>query len=214
MTFKVIIADDHGILRAGMVALLSGEATMQVIGEADTCEKAIAIALEKQPDLVLMDISMPEMGGIQATRQIVEALPQVRVLIMTVHEDRGLMEDAINAGATGYILKSAIKSDLFNAIDTVLRGELYVQPAMARLLFQKPGNKATASPLTLSDEPLTQREVDVLRLIAQGYTNKQAAELLSLSVRTVEYHRGNITGKLNLHSRVELARYAEELGIL
>jgi DNA-binding NarL/FixJ family response regulator len=131
-------------------------------------------------------------------------------LILTVHEDRGLMEDAIHAGAGGYILKSAIKSELINAIHTVLHDDLYLQPAMARLLFAK------TAPLSnpAETENLTAREIEILRLLAQGYTNRQAAELLNLSVRTVEYHRGNLTAKLNLHSRVELVRYVEDHGLV
>jgi two-component system response regulator NreC len=213
MTIRVLIADDHGVLRAGLVALLNAETGMEVVGEAEDEDSAVSQTVAKRPDVVLMDVSMPDSGGIQATRRIKQLAPESRVLILTVHEDKGLMQEAIRAGAMGYILKRAIKSELINAIHTVLRGELYVHPAMTRLLFEE--SLAPATPSTeYYSEPLTTREVEVLRLIAQGYTNSQAAEMLCISVRTVEYHRSNLTAKLNLRSRVELMRYAEEKGLI
>jgi two-component system response regulator NreC len=213
MSIRILIADDHGVLRAGLVALLNSETGMEVVGEADDENSAVALTIEKRPDVVLMDVSMPDSGGIQATRRIKQLAPDSRVLILTVHEDKGLMQEAIRAGAMGYILKRAIKSELINAIHTVMRDELYVHPAMARLLFLE--NPVLTAPSTeLYSEPLTTREIEVLRLIAQGYTNSQAAEILHISIRTVEYHRGNLTAKLNLRSRVELMRYAEEKGLI
>jgi two-component system response regulator NreC len=213
MAIRILVADDHGVLRAGLVALLNGEAGMEVVGEAYDEETAVALAVEKKPDIVLMDISMPEAGGIDATRRIKQHAPGVRVLILTVHEDKGLMQEAIRSGAMGYILKRAIKSELINAIQTVMREELYLHPVMARMLIM---GEATAPRETVKyvAEPLTYREMDVLRLIAQGYTNNQVAELLKIGVRTVEYHRGNLTAKLNLRSRVDLMKYAEEKGLV
>lgn len=211
MPTRILIADDHGVLRAGLAALLNAEPGMEVVGEASTSEEALRLAIELKPDLVLMDISMPDLGGIEATRCIVEALPGARVLILTVHEDIGLMREAMQAGAVGYILKRAVKSEMINAIQTVLRGDVYVQPALLRsLLTDQP--KYMASPAPALDS-LTPREIDILRLIVKGYTNSQIAKLLSISVRTVEYHRGNLTNKLNLRSRVELIRFAAEHGI-
>lgn len=213
MSIRILIADDHGVLRAGLVALLNSETGMQVVGEADDEASAVALTIEKRPDVVLMDVSMPDSGGIQATRRIKQLASESRVLILTVHEDKGLMQEAIRAGAMGYILKRAIKSELINAIHTVMRDELYVHPAMARLLFlENPAPAATST--EVYSEPLTTREIEVLRLIAQGYTNSQAAEILHISIRTVEYHRGNLTAKLNLRSRVELIRYAEEKDLI
>jgi two-component system response regulator NreC len=211
MPTRILIADDHGVLRAGLTALLNAEPDLQVVGEASTGEEALRLAAELCPDLVLMDISMPDLGGIEATRRLLEVLPGVRVLMLTVHEDIGLVREAIHAGAAGYIPKRAVKTELINAIRTVLRGDVYVHPAMMRaLLAETPTAPALPEP---EAEPLTPREIDVLRLIVKGYTNSQIADLLSISVRTVEYHRGNLTGKLNLHSRVELIRYAAEHGI-
>ena len=213
MIVRLLIADDHGVLRAGLIALLKEEPGMEVIGEADDENSAVSLAVEKRPDVVLMDLSMPNTGGIEATRRIKQLVPEARILILTFHEDKTLMQEAIRSGAMGYILKRAVKSELLNAIQAVMRGELYLHPAMARLLFleQQPPSPQTVK---FVPEALTTREIEVLRLIAQGYTNSQSAEMLCISVRTVEYHRSNLTAKLNMHSRVELIRYAEENGLI
>jgi two-component system response regulator NreC len=213
MPIRLLVADDHGVLRAGLIALLNSEADMQVVGEADDENSVVSLALEKHPDVILMDISMPDAGGIDATRRIRQLVPEAKILILTFHEDKELMQEAIRSGAMGYILKRAIKSELINAIHAVMRGELYLHPAMARLLFLE-NNSLPAQSAKAYSEPLTAREIEVLRLIAQGYTNSQAADKLKISVRTVEYHRGNLTTKLNLRSRVELMKYAEENGLL
>jgi len=211
MAFRILIADDHGVLRAGLIALLNAEPDLQVVGEANTAEEGLRKAIELTPDLVLMDISLPDLDGIEATRRIVEARPGMRVLMLTMHEDVGLMREAIRAGAAGYILKRAVKSEMITAIHTVLGGDMYVHPALlSALLSEAP---RPADPTAAQVEALTTRELDVLRLIVRGYTNSQMADLLNISVRTVEYHRGNLTGKLNLRSRVELIRYAAEHGI-
>ena len=213
MPIRLLVADDHGLLRAGLVALLNAETGMVVVGEAEDEHSVVSLTVEKKPDIVLMDISMPDSGGIEATRRIKQLVPEAKILILTVHEDKGMMQEALRAGAMGYILKRAIKSELVNAIHAVLRDELYLHPAMARLLFLE--NQPTLyQESRLIPEELTSRELEILRLIARGYTNSQAAEKLHISVRTVEYHRGNLTAKLNLRSRSELMRYAEERGLV
>jgi DNA-binding NarL/FixJ family response regulator len=213
MPIRLLIADDHTILRAGLISLLNAEADMEVVGEAYDEESAVAQAVEKRPDVILMDISMPDSGGIEATRRIKQLVPEARILILTVHEDKGLMQEGIRSGAMGYILKRAVKSELINAIHTILRDELYLHPAMARLLLLE-NPTPTLEAAGAASEPLTPREIEVLRLIAQGYTNNRAAEILNISVRTVEYHRSNLTDKLNLHSRVDLMKYAEQKGLI
>ena len=207
-----MLADDHGVLRAGLRALLNLEPDFEVIGEAADGSQVLQMAERLRPDLVLMDISMPNLGGIEALQHLKELLPAIHVLMLTVHEDEGLLRRAIRAGASGYIIKRAVESDLINAIRTVCQGDIYIHPTMTRALLRD---------LTPSQPPkpdgantLTHREVEVLRLIVRGYTNNQIAAQLSISPRTVEGHRANLMAKLDLHSRVELVEYAELHGLL
>ena len=211
MSIRILIADDHGVLRAGLRALLNAEPDMQVVGEAIDGQETLRLAGELSPDVVLLDISMPGPGGIEITRQLKANLPHTLVLILTVHEDRGLLREAMRAGAAGYITKRAIEPELINAIHAVRRGDLYVHPAMTRALLQDVPPSSDDDDLV---EALTSRETEVLQLIAQGYTNRQAAEALGIGVRTVETHRANIMAKLGLRGRVELVRYAKEYGLL
>jgi len=204
MTVRILIADDHGVLRAGLRALLNGGSRIQVVAEAGGGEEALHIAEQLRPDIVLLDISMPGMDGIEVTRRLKQIAPNTQVLIMTMHEDTGLLREALRAGASGYIVKRAVESELIIAIHAVSRGELYVHPALTRGLFQE----LSPDPPPKEAEALTPREVNVLRLIAEGYTNRQIAGELGLSVRTVESHREKIMAKLGLHSRAQLVRYA------
>ncbi len=205
MPLRVLIADDHGVLRAGLRALLKTEEDLQVVDEAADGDTALRLASRLRPDIVLLDLSMPGPGGIEVTRKLKEMLPATRVLILTVHEDETLLREALNAGASGYIIKRAVESELINAIHAVSRGEIYVHPAMTKWLLKEP---APAAPKRRDPAALTPREIEVLRLIVQGHTNSQIAEVLRLSVRTIESHRANLMGKLGLQSRVELVRYA------
>jgi two-component system, NarL family, response regulator NreC len=211
MPIHILIADDHGVLRAGLRTLLNAESDLEVIAEASDGNDVLRLASELRPDIVLLDISMPGPGGIEVTRRLKEALPELRVLILTAHEDESMLREAVQAGAAGYIIKRAVESELINAIHAVWRGDLYVHPAMTRALLKE------TSLLPVSAEPavesLTPRELEVLHLIAKGYTNGQIAKELNLSVRTVESHRANLMGKLELRSRVELVRYAIEHGL-
>jgi DNA-binding NarL/FixJ family response regulator len=211
MPIRILVADDHGVLRAGLRALLNAESNLEVVGEAADGNEALRLTRTLQPDIVLMDVSMPDGGGIEATRRLKELQPQVRVLVLTVHEDKSLLREAIRAGAAGYILKRAAESELVNAIQAVSRGDLYVHPGMTRALLA--GTALAPADDQVAVETLTPREVEVLRLIAQGYTNRQIADLLTLSVRTVESHRARVMDKLNLRSRVELVRYAVKEGL-
>jgi len=210
MPIQILIADDHGVLRAGLRALLSAEPEIEVVDEASNGDQALSLASELKPDVILLDISMPGLTGIEVTRRLKKMLPETRILILTVHEDESLLQEAIQAGASGYIVKRAVESELIDAIRAVWRGDLYVHPAMTRALLKEMSAPAPLSSNEAPVETLTPREVEVLRLIAQGYTNRQMADMLSISVRTVESHRSNLMGKLDLHSRVELVRYARE----
>jgi two-component system response regulator NreC len=211
MTIRILIADDHGVLRAGLRALLNAETDMEVIGEAAEGQAALRMAEELKPDVALLDLSMPGLGGIEITRLLKTASPAVRVLILTVHEDESLLREAMRSGASGYITKRAIEAELINAVRSVWRGDLYVHPSMTRALLEGLSpNSAADEPV----EPLTAREIEVLQFLAQGYTNRQIAEELCISTRTVESHRANLMGKLGLHGRVALVRYARERGLL
>ena len=211
MPIKILIADDHGVLRAGLRALLNAEEGLEVVGEAADGPETLRMALESEPDMVLLDISMPGPGGIEITRQLKKRLPQTRVLILSAHEDQSLLRQAIQAGAAGYITKRAIESELTNAIQAAWRGDIYVHPTMTRALL-----KDAPSPPSPEEEscPLTPRETEVLTLLAQGHTNRQAAKILNISVRTVETHRANILDKLQLRGRVALVRYAKQHNML
>lgn len=213
MPIKLLIADDHGVLRAGLRALLSIETDVQVIAEAATGKEALLLAQKLLPDIILMDISMPEMSGIEATRHLKATLPQIKVLILTVEEDESLLQEAVLAGASGYIIKRAVGTELIDAIKAVWRGDIYIHPAMTRALL-KLNAPTSPAPKDQETEKLTPREIEVLTLIAQGYTNRQTADKLTLSIRTVESHRANIMNKLHLQSRVELVRYARENGFI
>lgn len=213
MSINIVIADDHGILRAGLAALLNNEPDITVVGEAEDGDQAVRLVLAKRPDIVLMDITMAVESGIDATSRILKTAPEIRVIMLTVHEDMAMLEHAVQNGARGYILKSAIKTDLINAIHTVMRGQLYIHPSMTIKFFEERSDGEGDTQEILQEE-LTQRECEVLRLIALGYTNTQAAEKLNISPRTIEYHRSNISSKLNSQSRVDLVKYAQKLKLI
>lgn len=212
MPIRILIVDDHGVLRAGLRALLNDEKGFQVVGEAGNSDEGFRAALELKPDVVLMDLSIPGIGGLELTRQLREKLPETRVIILTVHEDAALVSDAMTAGAAGYVVKRAVESELLAAIHAAVRGEFYVHPSMTRGLLElqrsaaQPPHRGNSG----NSENLTSREIDVVKLLTSGFTNRQIADKLFLSVRTVESHRAHILGKLGLTSRAELVRWAAE----
>jgi two-component system, NarL family, response regulator NreC len=209
---SVLIADDHAIVRAGLRALLAEEATFELVGEAAGGVEAIELVEKSNPDVLILDLSMPDLDGISVTRRIKPQFPNLKILILTLHEDEALLKEAIKAGAAGYILKRAAEAELISAIRTILRGELYVDPSMVRVLLEEPRNLQINQKKMA--EALTQRETEILRLIVEGYTNRQIGQELNISMRTVEGHRANISDKLGLHSRVELVRYARQNGLI
>ncbi len=209
MSLRILIVDDHGVLRAGLRALLNSETDFQVVGEAGTSDEGLRAALELRPDIVLMDLSIPGVGGLEVTRQLRGKLPETRVIILTVHEDAALLRDAMSSGAAGYVVKRAVESELIAAIHAAVRGEVYVHPSMTRGLLELQRSSAPPSRRGNS-EGLTSREVDVVKLLTNGLTNRQIADQLFLSVRTVESHRAHILGKLGLTSRAELVRWAAD----
>lgn len=212
MATRILIVDDHRLLRAGLKTLLNSDPNLEVVGEATNGEEALNVVQQTQPDVVLMDLAMTGMDGLEATRRLVQIQPNIRVLIMTMHEDSELMKECVRAGAKGYIIKRAAESELVDAIYAVQRDVIYIHPSLMQSLISpapKLGMQATREA-----EPLSAREIEVLQFIVKGYTNRQISEALSISVRTVETHRSNVMDKLDLHSRVELVRYATEHGLV
>jgi two-component system response regulator NreC len=212
MPTRILIADDHGLIRAGLRALLQDVPDLEVVGEAGDGITVLKQAAELKPDIVLMDVSMPGLSGIEATSQLREICPQTRVLALTVHEDEGMLRKMLRAGASGYIIKRAIESDLLQAIQVVSQGYIYIHPSLTSALVQD--LSPLQRPVESSHEALTPRETDVLLLLARGYTNRQIASELNLSARTIEGYRASLVSKLGMKSRVELMNYVEEQGLL
>lgn len=212
MSVRVLIVDDHSVIRTGLRALLKSDAELQVVGEADNGREAFRLVEELLPDVVLLDIGMPGEDGIQVAKRLKTSFPQVRVLFLTMHEEEGLLREAIAAGAAGYVIKRAEEAEILNAIHAASRGDLYVHPAMTRALLENRGAEHPVGGAT--GVSLTRREVDILKMLARGNTNRQIAEALGLSVRTVEGHRANLMGKLGVSTRVELVTYAEKHGLM
>ena len=208
MSIRILLADDHGVMRAGLRALLEAAPGIDIVEEAGNGEEAIHLAGELNPDILLLDIGMPGIGGIEATRRLKQSFPQMKVLILTAYEDESLLREAVTAGASGYIIKRAAQEELIAAIQAVSRGDLYIHPAITRLLFTAPSPAISTKKGAL--ETLTPRETEVMRYIIRGYTNRQIAEAMFISTRTVEGHRASLFGKLGLKNRVELIEFAEK----
>ncbi|MFC1922632.1 response regulator [Chloroflexota bacterium] len=210
---RVLLADDHTILRDGIRALLDDQADIEVIGEAEDGQATVKMTAQLQPDVVVMDIAMPLLNGLEATRQIQRDYPQVKVLILTMHENEEYIRQVLAAGALGYVLKDAAAHDLLGAIRAVYQGEAVLSPAITRLVIEDYLRWGDIRPPD-STNGLTSREREVLQLIAEGYTNKEIAEILCLSIKTVQSHRTNLMSKLDLHDRGELIKYAIQKKII
>lgn len=210
---RVLLADDHTILRDGIRALLDDQADIEVIGEAEDGLSTVKMVAKLKPDVVIMDIAMPMLNGLEATRQIQRDYPQVKVLILTMHENEEYIRQVLAAGALGYVLKDAAAHDLLGAIRAVHRGEAVLSPAITRLVIEDYLRWGDIRPAGTSNG-LTPREREILQLIAEGYTNKEIAEILSLSVKTIQSHRSNLMSKLDLHDRGELIKYAIQKKII
>jgi DNA-binding NarL/FixJ family response regulator len=211
MSIRILIADDHGLMRAGLRSILEDEPTIEVVGEASNGEEALYLAGQLAPDIVILDIGMPGADGIESTRRLKKMSPQIQVLILTVYEEESLLREAIKAGASGYLIKRAVEEDLLSAINAVSRGDMYIHPGVTRLLVKE--LSPDTRPVRSDVEPLTARELEVLGYIVRGFTNRQVAGTLSISIRTVEGHRASIFGKLGVKNRVELIEYAEKHGL-
>jgi two-component system response regulator NreC len=212
---RILLVDDHAVVRAGLRMLLSADPELEIAGEAETGAEGVRLARELLPDVVLMDISMPDMNGIEATRRIKEQNPEMAVLALTMHEDDQYFFEMLAAGASGYVPKRAAPNDLISAIHAVQRGGMFLFPTLARVLVSDYLQRTEHTPAAgRGFDTLTDREREVLVLIAQGRSNQEIADTLVISVKTVNRHRENIMAKLNLHSRVDLVRYAIEKGLI
>ena len=206
---RVLLADDHTILRKGVRMLIDSQSDMEVVGEAKTGREAIDEARKLKPDVVVMDVSMPELNGIEGTRQICDELPFTRVLALSMHKDSVYVREILRAGARGYLLKDSEDDDLLKAIRSVHRGEAYLSPAISDAVLTD-YRKHVSNPV----DQLTSREREVLTMVAEGKTNKEIANALNLSVYTIESHRGSVMEKLNLHNTGDIVRFALRNGLI
>lgn len=214
MKIRLLLVDDHAVVRTGLRMLLEGESDIEIVGEAEDASEALNQISQLEPDVVLMDIGLPDMSGIDATRSIKQLAPSTAVVALTIHEDEEYFFQMLDAGASGYVPKRAAPDELLTAIRVTAQGEVYLYPTLAKLLVKdyltqalQPKNQATLN-------GLTPRENEVLTLLADGASNMEIADQLSISPKTVARHRENIMGKLNLHSRAELVKYAIRKGII
>ena len=209
---RVLLAEDHTIVRKGLRSLLDDETEIEVVGEAEDGQQAIELVQRVQPDVVLMDITMPVLNGLEATRQIKKLFPQVKVVVLTVHSTEEYIFQILRAGASGYVVKQAAVSELVQAIQTVYRGDSFLSPSISRQVVEEYGRRAEA--IEDKYDRLTDREREVLQLIAEGRTNREIAQLLHVTVKTVEAHRAHLMDKLGLRSTAELTRYALRKGMV
>jgi len=207
---RILLVDDHAVLRKGMKHLIDAEPDMEVVGECGDGAEALGLVATLQPDVVVMDLSMPEIGGAEATRRLKAEHPGCKVLVLTVHEDRSYLKELLEAGALGYMLKRAAPDELINALRGIAAGNVYLDARLAdKLITSLVGRRAGTADSTTE---LTRREQDVLRHIAEGYSNKEIAGMLEISVKTVETYKARSMEKLGLRSRVDIVRVARERG--
>jgi two-component system response regulator NreC len=214
MKIRLLLVDDHAVVRSGLKMLLEGQEDVEIAGEAGTASEAINQISKVQPDVILMDIGLPDMSGIDATREIKQLWPGVSVVALTIHEDEEYFFKMLEAGASGYVPKRAAPEELLTAIRVAASGEVYLYPSLAKLLVKDFLSNEGSYPDEDSLNGLTPRENEVLTLLADGISNQEIAETLNISPKTVARHRENIMRKLNLHSRTELVKYAIRKGII
>ena len=213
LTSRLLIADDHPVVLRGLRLVLNAQPDLEVVAETTDGEQAVERALSEDVDLAILDISMPRMTGLQAAREITRRRPEVRVLMLSMHDNEQYLFEAIRAGASGYVLKSAVDRDLVEACRAAMRGEPFLYPGAVRALMREYLDRARAGD-ALHTEMLTPREEEIVKLVAEAHTNDEIAEMLFISKKTVERHRANILEKLGMRDRVELTRYAIRRGLV
>jgi two-component system, NarL family, response regulator NreC len=213
-SIRVLIADDHAIVRDGIRALLGLSEDITVVGEAANGQQAVELARRLTPDIILMDIAMPGLGGLEATIQIRKENPEIKILVLSQYEDREYIRRFLKAGVSGYVLKKAAGSELTTAIRAVSRGGLVLDPEVAREAMREQSEPAVPGRSADPYESLTDREKQVLKLVAEGHSNKEVAGLLDISVKTAMSHREHIMQKLDLHTRTDLIRFAIQQGVI
>jgi DNA-binding NarL/FixJ family response regulator len=206
---RILLADDHAVVRQGFKMILGAQPDMESVGEAGNGREAVELADRLKPEVVVMDVSMPELNGIEATRRLAESAPHVRVLALSMHKDSVYVREILRAGARGYLLKDSVAGDLVSAVRAIAAGEGYISPQVSNAVLDDYRRHVT-NPIDL----LTSREREVLQMLAEGKTNKEIAGVLNLSVYTVDAHRGRIMEKLNVHSINELVRFAVRNGLV
>jgi two-component system response regulator NreC len=211
---RVLVTDDHAIVRDGICALLALTGDIEAVGEATNGREALEMVRKLAPDVVLMDIAMPLMDGLEATRRIHKEFPQAKVIVLTQYEDREYVLPVIEAGASGFISKTAASSELTSAIRSVYRGDSFLSPSVARLLVEDYREMAKAGKSRDVSEQLTGREREILKLLAEGHSTHEIAQLLVISPKTVERHKTNLMAKLDIHNRLDLFKYALRKGII
>ncbi len=210
----LLLVDDHEVVRSGLRMLLESQLDIKILGEASTGAEAIQLSEELEPDVVVMDITLPDITGIEATRKLKERQPEVAVIALTIHEDEQYFFEMLQAGASGYVPKRAAPEDLVAAIRAAFAGEIYLYPSLAKALVSDYLGRSRSNPAEATLEALTPREEEVLELLAEGLSNEEIADRLVISRHTVARHRENLMGKLNLHSRSELVKYAIRKGLI
>jgi DNA-binding NarL/FixJ family response regulator len=211
---RVLVAEDHTIVRKGLRSLLDVEPDIEVVGEADNGRQAIQQVHELHPDVVLMDITMPELNGLEATRQIKACCPQVQILVLTMHATEEYIFEILRAGASGYLVKQTAVAELVLAIRAVYRGDCFLSPTVSRKIIDCYSRQAEATLGEARYDRLTGREREVLQLVAEGHSNREIADMLCISIKTVEAHRAHLMDKLDLHNTAELTRYAIARGLI